>query len=68
MEQSLKRVPYPFVFQNYNSNISCVNKFDKNKKIYQIFIFLIVITRIIYNDITKENMSLKESRRQVLRV
>ncbi|KAL4147919.1 hypothetical protein QTP88_002246 [Uroleucon formosanum] len=72
----------PIVLQDYNSNMNCVDKFDQNKKTYQIdrksqkwwhrifFFFFdatIVNARILYNDITNENMSMKEFRRHISR-
>jgi hypothetical protein len=79
---TISMVPCPFVLQDYNSYMNCVDKFDQNKKTYQIdrksqkwwhrifFFFFdatIVNARILYNDITKENMCMKEFRRQVSR-
>lgn len=75
-------VPCPLVLHDYNNNMNCVDKFDQNKKSYQIdrksqkwwhrifFFFFdsaIVNSRILYNEITKESMSMKDFRRQVSR-
>ncbi|KAF0690958.1 Uncharacterized protein FWK35_00038029, partial [Aphis craccivora] len=79
---TVSMIPCPIVLQDYNSNMNCVDKFDQNKKTYQIdrksqkwwhrifFFFFdatIVNARILYNEITNENMSMKEFRRNVSR-
>lgn len=79
---TVSMIPCPIVLQDYNSHMNCVDKFDQNKKTYQIdrksqkwwhrifFFFFdatIVNSRILYNEITKENMSMKEFRRQISR-
>lgn len=70
----------PLLIQGYNANMNCVDKFDQNKKnvsnrqekpkmVASNFLFFLwyfnINARIIYNEITQENMNMNEFRRQV---
>lgn len=75
-------IPCPNVLKDYNMNMNCVDKFDQNKKMYQIdrksrkwwhrifFFFFdasIVNSYILYTKTMKEKMTIKDFRREISR-
>lgn len=71
---------HPSIVMDYNSNMNCVDKFDKKKKVYEIdrkshkwwhrifFYFLdaaVINAHVIYSHISNKSISLKNFRREI---